>query len=256
MSKETKQFSMEYAAHQNERKAQYERELAAYFENSMGTTLDKLNNFTKFVTKQSLCRFLAKNEIFQHVRDVHGHIVECGVYLGGGLSTWAHLSSIYEPYHYMREIIGFDTFDGFAQLSSEDGDEESLEYKKEGGLQCDSFDDLHEFSRLYQHTRPLPQFSNIELVKGDACKTIPEYVENNKHLVVALLYLDFDVYEPTKAAIEHLASRLPKGAVIVFDELNQREWPGETMAVYETLGLNKLQIRKTSFSSAISYAVL
>ena len=256
MTDKTRNFSMEYAAHQNERKEQYERDLAKFYENSMGTNLDKLNNFTKFVTKQSLCRFLAKNEIFQHLRDVHGHIIECGVFMGGGLSTWAHLSSIYHPYHYMQKIIGFDTFDGFTELASEDGDTSLLEFKKEGGLRCDSYDELQEFARLYQFTRPLAQFPNIELVKGDACKTIPKYVEDNQHLVVAMLYLDFDVYEPTKIAIEQIVPRMPKGAVIAFDELNQKEWPGETMAVYETLGLNNLQIRKTSFPSAISYAVL
>ena len=256
MSEQYRQFSMEYAAHQSERKAQYEKELAAFFDNSMGTTLDKLNNFTKFVTKQSLCRFLAKNEIFQHIKHVHGHMIECGVFLGGGLSTWAHLSSIYDPYHYMQKVIGFDTFEGFADIADEDGDPSMLEFKKEGGLHCDSYEELQEFARLYQHTRPLPQFPNIELVKGDACQTIPQYVEDNKHLVVSLLYLDFDVYEPTKIAIEQIAPRMPKGAVIAFDELNQKEWPGETMAVLETLGLNNLEIRRTQFSSAISYAVL
>jgi len=247
---------MEYSAHQNERKAQYEQDLVDYFENSMGTSLDKLNNFTKFVTKQSLCRFLAKNEIFQHIKDVHGHIIECGVFLGGGLSTWAHLSSIYDPYHYMQKVIGFDTFDGFTELAGEDGDLSVLDFKKEGGLKCDSYDDLQEFARLYQHTRPLPQFSNIELVKGDACQTIPQYVEENQHLVVAMLYLDFDVYEPTKIAIEQIVPRMPKGAIIAFDELNQKEWPGETMAVLDTLGIKNLQIRRTQFSSAISYAIL
>jgi hypothetical protein len=46
-----------------------------------------------------------------------------------------------------------------------------------------------------------------------------------------LLYLDFDVYEPTKAAIEALRPHMPKGAAIVFDELYSRQWPGETLAL-------------------------
>ena len=152
--------------------------------------------------------------------------------------------------------VEFDTFDGFTGMAAEDGDSSILDFKKEGGLRCDSYEELQEFARLYQYSRPLPQFSNIELVKGDACETIPRYVEENKHLVVSLLYLDFDVYEPTKIAIEQLVPRMPKGAVIAFDELNQKEWPGETMAVLDTLGIRDLEIRRTPFSSAISYAVI
>jgi len=251
-----REFSLEHDDQHSARKAKHEQEMSDYWDNSLGTTLDKLNNFTKFVSKQSLCRFLAKNEIFQHAKNVHGHIVECGVFLGGGLSTWAHLSSIYDPYNYMQKVIGFDTFDGFVEIAEQDGDESMVEFKKTGGLLCDSYEDLHEFTRLYQNSRPLPQFSNIELVKGDACKTIPQYIEDNKHLVVSLLYLDFDIYKPTKAAIESLIERMPKGSVIAFDELNQKEWPGETMAVIETLGIRNLEIKRTQFSTAISYAIL
>ena len=87
-------------------------------------------------------------------------------------------------------------------------------------------------------------------------KRFPQYIEDNKHLVVSLLYLDFDIYKPTKAAIESLIERMPKGSVIAFDELNQKEWPGETMAVIETLGIRNLEIKRTQFSTAISYAIL
>ena len=34
--------------------------------------------------------------------------------------TWYHLSAIYEPTNYLREIIGFDTFEGFPEISVED----------------------------------------------------------------------------------------------------------------------------------------
>jgi hypothetical protein len=71
-----------------------------------------------------------------------------------------------------------------------------------------------------------------------------------------LLYLDFDVYEPTKAAIEALRPHMPKGAAIVFDELYSRQWPGETLAVLETLGIANLRIKRFPHQPQISYAVL
>ena len=36
-----------------------------------------------------------------------------------------------------------------------------------------------------------------------------------------MLYLDFDLYAPTKAALETFLPRMPKGAILAFDELNQ-----------------------------------
>ena len=76
------------------------------------------------------------------------------------------------------------------------------------------------------------------------------------HLVVSLLYLDLDIYEPTKKALEVFLPRMPKGAIIVFDELNAKIFPGETMAVAEAIGLRNLRIERFPFDSYVSYAVL
>ena len=66
--------------------------------------------------EEPLTRFLAHNELFKLQLEVQGNIVECGVHHGGGLMTWAKLSSIYEPINYHRKIIGFDTFSGFPDV--------------------------------------------------------------------------------------------------------------------------------------------
>jgi hypothetical protein len=49
---------------------------------------------------------------------------------------------------------------------------------------------------------------------------------------------------------------MPKGAVIVFDELNAKMFPGETRAVDEVLGLKNIRIKRFSFDSYVSYAVI
>ena len=101
------------------------------------------------------------------------------------------------------------------------------------------------------------QFPKIELVKGDATQTIPEYVENNKHLIISLLFLDFDIYEPTKVALDHFLPRVPKGGIIAFDEINNQSWPGETVALLEeTNGLNNFTVNKFSFDPNIAYVQL
>jgi hypothetical protein len=176
------------------------------------------------------------------------------VFNGAGLMTWATLSSIYEPLNHLRRVIGFDSFKGFVAIGPED--QAGNEHAIEGGLFADSFDDLQECVRVFDIYRPLGHIPKVELVRGDAIETIPAYLEKNGHLVLSLLYLDFDLYEPTRQAITHLVPRMPRGAIIAFDQLNQRHWPGETRAVIDTLGLASLKLERFPFQPQISFAVL
>src|ERR1035437_4914283 len=90
------------------------------FEQSECPTDKKLANFSKYVRRQTIARFAAHYEIFKRVLNVKGSVVECGVHHGGGLMTWAKLSSTLEPYNYHRRILGFDTFEGFPSVSKID----------------------------------------------------------------------------------------------------------------------------------------
>jgi macrocin-O-methyltransferase TylF-like protien len=237
----------------------YGSEIQKFFAESEGDTIAKLRNFSKFVPRQNLALFLAKNEIFKRVLNVHGHIVECGVFMGGGLLTWAQFSAIYEPYNHTRRIVGFDTFAGFPNLSELDRPDDGAEvgFAKVGGLAVPGAErDIRRAVELYDINRPLGHVERIELVKGNAQQTVPAYVEANKHTVVSLLYLDFDLYEPTVTAIKTFLPRMPKGAVLAFDELNQKQWPGETLAVLDAVGVRDLRIQRFPFTPQISYAVL
>jgi hypothetical protein len=49
---------------------------------------------------------------------------------------------------------------------------------------------------------------------------------------------------------------MPKGAIIAFDELDNPLWPGETMALLETVGANRLRIERLPFDPYIGFAVL
>jgi hypothetical protein len=249
------ELNLQDPRNQSERDVRYGAGMDAYFQKSLGSSMDKLRNFTKFVPRQTLSLFLAKHELFRHVLEVHGHIIECGVYLGGGLMTFANLSAMFEPFNHNRRVVGFDTFSGFVGLSDKDkGD--NLAHAVEGGLAIDAFKDMQECIRLYDLNRPIGHIPRVELVVGDGGQTIPKYLQDNPHVVVAMLYLDFDLYEPTKVAIETFLPRMPRGAVLAFDELNQAFWPGETLAVLETIGLRNLRIQRFPYMPQLSYAVL
>jgi hypothetical protein len=248
-------FTMLDPRTQSERDREYGRRLDEYYPRSLGTNVDKLRNFTKYVPRQALSLFLAKHELFQRVVRVQGALIECGVFLGGGLMTWAQLSAIYEPMNHLRRVVGFDTFAGFPGLDEKDR-ADSPGYAVAGGLAADAHADLQECLELYDLNRPVGHVPRVELVVGDAAETIPRYLAQNPHLVVAMLYLDFDLYAPTKLAIETFLPRMPKGAVLAFDELGQAAWPGETLAALETVGLRNLRIERSPITPALSYAVL
>ena len=221
--------------------------------NSPYSNLDRLRNFSLYAPRQDLTNFLVRYEIFKRVLEIQGSIIECGVLRGGGLMAWAQFSAIFEPTNHQRRIVGFDTFSGFPKLSRQDQSSESTQARR-GGLAVDSFDHLQQCIELFDMNRFVGHVPKVELVRGDATKTIPQYLKENPQLIVSLLYLDFDIYEPTLAALKHFLPRMPKGAVIAFDELNLKDWRGESIAVLETLNLREYRIERCSFGSAISFA--
>jgi len=235
----------------------FEIKLEKYFNESIGTTFQKLNNFPKYTTRQFLTTFFVKYELFKKILNIHGSIVECGVWLGGGLMTFAKLSTIFEPVNYTRKIIGFDTFSGFPGLSKEDkGRGKGREDARKGGMSARSFSDLEKCIELYDLDRFVNHIPKVQLVKGNAKRTIPQYLKENPQTVVSLLYLDFDLFEPTKVALQNFLPRMPKGSIIAFDELNNEAWMGETEALLKTVAINNLKIERFDFDSKISYAVL
>jgi hypothetical protein len=67
---------------------------------------------------------------------------------------------------------------------------------------------------------------------------------------------DMDLYKPTKDALNAVIPRLTKGSILVFDQLNHEKFPGETQAVMEVLGLNKLKLRRDPHQSYCAYTVI
>ena len=234
--------------------------LEAYFAESPGSATEKLENFAKYVPRQNLSRFLARYEIFRLIKDIQGSIVECGVLFGGGLMTFAKLSAILEPYNFQRRIIGFDSFTGFPTIDAADlrglPDRKSTHLKQHGFAAESAYDDLLRAIEIFDVTRFLNHFPKVSLVKGDFEVTAPKFLQDYPHLVVSCLYLDFDIYRPTKLALQTFLPRMPKGGVVVFDELNDETFPGETLAVMECVQLNQLRIRRFDFEPRISYAVI
>lgn len=224
------------------------------FEDCPDTVEVKLENFPKYVRRQHLKRFLALYEIFKLVLPVKGSIVECGVFKGFGLMSWAKLSTMLEPENLTRRIYGFDTFEGFPSVS--DKDDNPIAQPVEGALSSSSYEELETLIQEYDRDRFLGHIDKVHLIRGDVTKTIPEFIVEHPHLLVSLLFLDLDLYEPTKAALESFIPRMPRGAIIAFDELDNPMWPGETLALLESVGIRNLAIRRLEWDPYIGYAIL
>jgi hypothetical protein len=220
------------------------------------TSEQKFEHFAKYVRRQRIARFLACYEIFKLQIHIKGSIVECGVHQGNGVMTWAKISSTLEPYGYQRKIIGFDTFSGFPSIDNIDKSFNPNAHKGFFKEDYDVFKELNTVIKDYDNNRFINQIPKIELIKGDANLTIPKYIEENRHTIVSLLFLDFDIYQPSITALEHFLPRMPKGSIIAFDELNNPDWPGETQAVLEKLDLNKYLLKCFEFEPNISYIVI
>lgn len=214
----------------------------------------RLENFPKYVRRQHLKRFLAMYELFKLVLPVKGSIVECGVYNGFGVMTWAKLSAMLEPENLTRRIYGFDTFAGFAAVAPQEANR--IATPAVGGFDADSYDELLALIVEYDRDRFLGHIDKVHLIKGDLTQTIGPFLADHPHLVVSLLFLDLDLYEPTRAALRHFVPRMPRGAVLAFDELDNPMWPGETRAVLDEIGLGRLRLRRLERDPYIAYAVL
>lgn len=218
------------------------------------------DNFEKYAKRQAISRFLARYELFKLQTNIKGSIIECGVHEGAGLMGWAKLSSALEPYALDRKVFGFDTFEGFPSIHQADlATSESKKNDKNviGGFnEGNIYEELNELIVEYDKNRFLNQFEKVHLVKGDAMNTIPEFIQKNPYILISLLYMDFDLYEPTKVALQHFIPRMPKGAILAFDEINNPWWPGETKALLEELNLRDYQINRFTFDPNIAYIIL
>ena len=215
----------------------------------------KMNNFPKYARRQAITRLLALYELYKKIIPVKGSIIECGVHQGFGLMAYSKFSAILEPVNFTRRIYGFDTFSGFPNVSSDDQSSHSNK-QTTGDLYANSHDELDTLLGAHDESRFIGHIKKTFMIKGDATKTIPNFVEQNPHLLVSLLFLDFDLYGPTMSALEHFYPLMPKGAVIAFDELDNPLWPGETKAMLEFFKDNKLKIQRVDFDPYIGFAEL
>lgn len=194
-----------------------------------------LTNFGLFFRSSALAKLFFLHEAYSKIRDMPGDVYVFGVWLGQDLVVFESMRAMLEPYNASRKIVGFDTFEGYTNLSARDVVSDVI--KPEGYTTERSYQDyLEELLAYHRRENTMGHAVTHRLVQGDVTRTAREYVDANPASQVALAYFDMALYEPTMAALDAISGRLMPGSVIVLDEFNDPRYPGETIAFREWIG--------------------
>ncbi|MBU0459988.1 MAG: TylF/MycF family methyltransferase [Nanoarchaeota archaeon] len=212
----------------------------------MEKTFEYENNFYLSCDITRIGKILAHYELFKMVQDIPGAIVECGLFKGVSFVKFAMFRSLFGNVH-SKNLIGFDIFGPFPETNFEEDKELRKKFIDDAGLESIRKEQLMEVLKRKGVEK------NIELVEGDICKTVPEYVKEHPELRISLLNLDTDIYEPTVTILEHLWPRIVKGGILILDDYGV--FPGETKAVDEYFKDIKVKIHKLPFCMTPCYIV-
>lgn len=242
-------------SYSSEREDLLRRQFLEHFKNCPIPESQILSNLGLFLNSKTLARILFMDHIYQQIIDLQGIVIDFGTRWGQNLSLFAALRGIYEPFNRHRKIVGFDTFAGFPRISNKDGASDLI---KTGNTSVtENYAEYLKKVMEYQEAdNPLSHIRKFEIVVGDAVVEIEKYLKRHPETIVALAYFDFDLYEPTKKCLEAIKPRLVKGSMLGFDELNDSDSPGETIALMETHGLNDIKLKRHRYASRVSYFVI
>jgi len=214
-----------------------------------------LLNLGLFIRRQSLTRILFMHEIYRKQVDVHGVVMEFGTRWGQNLALFESFRGIYEPYNHNRKLIGFDTFAGFPSMHAKDG-KADIASKGQYAV-TDKYEEyLEQILAYHEQESPVSHIQKFKLIKGDASVELEKYLTDNPETIISLAYFDFDIYKPTKKCLQLIKKHITRGTVLGFDELGVHDFPGETLAFHEELGLQNHRIIRSPYSSVNSYIVI
>jgi hypothetical protein len=163
-------------------------------------------------------KMMKRIELYYKVKDLHGDIVEVGVFKGAGMGLFLNLKRMYEPNSLMK-VIGFDYFNSKSLLDTLDGLNKQmmtnvLNRAENSELTIESV------------SKRLSGFSvnDYILVQGDAVVNCDKFYMSNPGARIKLLYMDIDIGEPTYKILKLLWNRIINGGIIVLDEYGYHKW--------------------------------
>jgi hypothetical protein len=196
----------------------------------------KLGNLGLFLTRASLARILFMHDLYLKILTVPGCVIELGCHWGQNLALFSSFRSIYEPQNLSRKIVGFDTFGGYGKGAEQDGALMASAPDYAGSVSENYEAVLDRILDCHNQLGPRGHIKKHEIVKGDATKTLDEYLQRNPDTLISLIYFDIGLYEPTKKCLELIKDRVAKGSIIGLDHVAMPDVPGDGRAVMDVFG--------------------
>lgn len=204
------------------------------------------NGFYATADPSRFSKIISHLEFFKQTSTVRGEIVEFGIFKGNFFFRWIKFRDLLEQTN-SRKIIGFDIFGDFPEASFEqDKDKRDAFVLETNGGKSISFEEINNLLEKQGLNK------NVDIIKGDILITLDQYLDKNPHLKISLLHIDVDLYEPTKVILEKLYDKVTSGGIIIFDDYGA--FAGTNKAVDDFFE-NKVEIKKLSYSHAISYII-
>jgi len=200
------------------------------------TDEEKERSLGLFMRGSLLARILAIADIYKLIVDIPGAIFDVGTWRGQTAVVCENLRAIFEPLHFSRRIVCFDTFEGYKGFS----DKDKATALHRDGTYALSGTDYAEFLRrlLVLHEKSNAMGHNHgkhKVIKGDCRETIARFFEESPNEYVALAFFDVNSYEPTEQAFEQIWARLVPGGVTAFWQLTRNTIPAEARVYAEKI---------------------
>ena len=241
--------------HRSERENDMSRKLERLFRECPIPDEQILSNLGLFLHPRDLSRILFMDHIFQLIVDVQGIVMDFGTRWGTNMALFSALRNIYDPINKQRLIVGFDTFKGFPRITKEDRNTTIMGLGRVS-VPKNYPDYLAQVLDFHDKIEPLGHLKKYELCIGDASEQIHLYFRKHPETIIALAFFDFNLYQATKDCLKAIQSRLVRGSVLAFDEVNDPTCPGETQALQEVFGLNNIRLQRFPRASRTSYFIV
>lgn len=192
-----------------------------------------------FLRGSQLARILAVEEIYKEIISIPGAIFDIGTWRGMTPILCENFRAIYEPLNFQRHIYAFDTFEGYKGFSKEEikvDDISNGTYGVEQGYKetLDTLLNLHEKNNAMGHIH-----GKHSVIQGDVTQTIPETLNANPGLTIALAFFDLNCYQPTLESLKLVLERLLNGGVLAFWQFSRKEIQAESQLFLELIHQQK-----------------
>jgi len=204
-----------------------------------------VDHWPLYVGTVNLARNLAIIDLLRSTIAIPGHIAEFGCWRGSTTLLLAKALRIFDS-NGPKVVHAFDSFQGLTEFRQEDGvaSEQLGDYRGSRMMieECASMVGLLDYIAIHE---------------GLIENTLPRFVQRHPEMRFSFVYCDTDLYSATKDIIAVMWGLVTPGGLMVFDQWNMEEFPGEGIAVNEFLReeVGSLEVIKPSFTRQPTLAI-